>query len=82
MQTSTIRYKLHQYIDESDEKLLQLMYTLAREYKGDAEGDVSDEISNEDLLRYEERQAKRLNGTSKTHRWEEAKAIITGRKIP
>ena len=32
MQTTHIRQKLHNYVDEGDEKLLKLMYAMAGEY--------------------------------------------------
>ena len=32
METTTIRQKLHQYIDNSDEKLLKMMFAIAKEY--------------------------------------------------
>jgi hypothetical protein len=80
METSVIKHKLHQYIDESDDQLLKLMYALAREYRGEIEGDVSYEISREEILKYEERQKKRVSGASKTYNWQAAKAIITSSK--
>ena len=38
MEAISIRKKLHQYVDEGDEKLLKLMYALAKQYNEDEEG--------------------------------------------
>jgi hypothetical protein len=79
METAAIRYKLHQYIDNSDSKLLKLMYALAREYKEEGEGNIADEFNESDIERYEIRRAKRLNGESKIYDWSDAKKMITGK---
>jgi len=79
MQTTQIRQKLHQYIDNSDEKLLKLMFALAKEYNEDDDFDY--EFTTEDIKEFDERRAKRLSGESKTYNWEEAKDIITGKKM-
>jgi hypothetical protein len=79
MQTTQIRQKLHQYIDNSDEKLLKLMFALAKEYNEDDDYDY--EFTAEDIKEFDERREKRLRGESSTYSWEEAKDIITGKKI-
>lgn len=78
MQMANIRQKLHQYIDKGDEKLLKLMYAVAKEYNG--EDDFEYEFTDEEIKGFEERRAKRLSGESKTYSWQEAKNIITGKK--
>ncbi len=78
MQTANIRQKLLNYVDKGDEKLLKLMYAIAKEYNG--EDDTEYEFSDEELLVFEQRKMKRLGGESKTYSWEEAKGIITGKK--
>ena len=78
MERSNIRQKLHHYVDEGDEKLLKLMYAVAKEYND--EDDFEYEFSDEDLKVFEQRRAKLANGESKTYSWEEAKGIITGKK--
>jgi len=75
MQTIHIREKLHQYIDNSDEKLLKLMFALAKEYND--EDDLDYEFTSEDIKVFDERRKKRLNGESKTHSWVEAKSMLT-----
>jgi hypothetical protein len=77
MQTTQIRETLHQYIDNSDEKLLKLMLALAKEYNED---DIEYEFTAEDIKEFDERTNKRLNGETKPYSWEEAKDIITGKK--
>lgn len=77
MTTITIRQKLHQYVDESDERLVKLLYTLAKEYNED---DNFDNIfSEEEIREFDNRRQKRLNGESKLYSWDEAKNIITGK---
>ena len=78
METTIIREKLHQYIEKSDEKLLKLMYVLAKEYYED--DDFEYDFTEEDIKDFDERRKKRLSGESKTYTWEEAKKIITGKK--
>lgn len=78
MEVTNIRQKLHQYVDKGDEKLLKLLYAIAKEYTED--DDFEYEFSEEEIKLFEERRAKRLSGESKTYIWEDAKAIITGKK--
>ena len=74
-----MRTKLHQYIDTGDDKLLKIMYVVAKEYND--EYDDSDEYSltDTDMRQFEERRQNRLKGESKTYNWEEAKNFITGK---
>jgi hypothetical protein len=78
MQDTKIRQRLHQYVDKGDEKLLKLMYAIAKEYND--EDDFEYEFSDEELRIFEQRKAKRVSGESKTYSWENAKDIITGNK--
>lgn len=78
METISIRQKLHQYIDQGDDKLLKLMYALAKEYNED--DDSAYEFSEEEVKRFDERRSKRLSGESRTYSWQEAKEMITGKK--
>jgi len=78
MQTTQIRQKLHQYIDNSDEKLLKLMFALANEYNED--DDFEYEFTADDIREFDDRREKRLSGETKTYSWPEAKDIITGKK--
>ncbi|MDB4903334.1 MAG: hypothetical protein JWQ63_2615 [Mucilaginibacter sp.] len=78
MQTTQIRQRLHQYIDNSDEKLLKLMFALAKEYND--EDDFDYEFSAEDIKGFDERRQKRLSGESSTYSWNEAKEIIIRKK--
>lgn len=78
MQASNIRQKLHHYVDNGDEKLLKLMYVIAKEYNDD--DDYEYEFTDEELAIFQERKVKRENGESKIYSWEEAKEYITGKK--
>lgn len=78
MDPASIRQKLHQYVDKGDDKLLKLMYAVAREYNED--DDFEFQFTDEEIKLFEERSAKRLSGESKTHSWKDAKEIITGQK--
>jgi len=75
MQTTVIREKLHQYIDDGDEKLLKLLFAVAREYNDD---DFEYEFV-EDIKILDERRQKRLSGESTTHSWDEVKKAITNK---
>ncbi|MGC4037484.1 MAG: hypothetical protein QM764_16095 [Chitinophagaceae bacterium] len=76
MGSIAIKEALHNYIDTGDDRLLQMIYAIVREYN-------NSEISDEVLAEMENRTAKRKSGKSKTYKWNEAKAMITksvGRK--
>jgi len=77
METAIIRKKLHLYIDSGDEKLLKLMYALAKEYNED--DDLEYEFTKADIDEFDARRQRRLHGESKTYSWGEAKNIITGK---
>jgi hypothetical protein len=72
-----IHQKLQQYIDSGDEKLLKLMYALAKEYTG--ENDYEYEFTDNEIKIWEERR-KRLKMESKTYSWADAKDRITGKR--
>lgn len=78
MEPASLRQKLHQYVDNGDEKLLKLMYAVAREYN--EEDDFEYQFTEEEIKLFEERSAKRQNGESKTYDWKDAKEIILGKK--
>ena len=67
-----IREKLHEYVDNSDEKLLKLMYALAKEYNEEDEIEFSDE----EIKLLNERNEKLLRGESTLHTWDEVKNSI------
>jgi hypothetical protein len=78
MESGNIREKLHQYIDQGDDKLLKLMYAVAKEYNED--DDFEYQFTEEEIKLFEDRSGKRLSGESKTYSWKDAKEIITGKK--
>ena len=77
METANIRQKLYHYVEKGDEKLLKLLYALAKEYND--EDDFEYEFSQQEFEEFEQRRSKRINGESKTYSWKEAKDIITGK---
>ncbi len=77
MHPENIRHKLYQYVDKGDDKLLKLMYALAKEYAG--EDDFEYAFSDEEIKLLEDRRVKRLSGERKTYSWQEAKDIVTGK---
>lgn len=77
MHPENIRQKLYQYVDKGDDKLLKLMYALAKEYT--REDDFEYAFSDEEIKLLEDRRVKRLSGESKTYSWQEAKDIVTGK---
>ncbi len=79
MGTIEMRTKLHQYIDSGDDKLLKIMYVVAKEYNDEYDDSEEYSFSESDMRQFEERKQKRLKGESKTYDWEEAKKIITGK---
>jgi hypothetical protein len=75
MTTSAIKERLHEYIDQGDDKLIKLLFALAKEYMDD---ENHDELSDAELALLEDRRNKRLSGESKTYSWPEAKKMILG----
>lgn len=77
MENVAIKEKLKEYINTGDEKLLKLMYAVAKEYTETAdEYDVSDE----QLQEISKRRDMRVNGISKGYSWSEARKVIAGQK--
>jgi len=71
METTTIRQKLHQYIDNSDEKLLKMMFAIAKEYNEEEYFEY--EVTAKEIKILNERRQKRLSGESTIHSWEDVK---------
>ena len=57
MESGSLRQKLHQYIDQGDDKLLKLMYAVAKEYNED--DDFEYKFKEEEIKLFEERTTKR-----------------------
>lgn len=77
MENLVIKEKLQEYINSGDEKLLNLMYLVAKEYTK-AEEEYS--LTEEELAELDRRRKKRQSGESKGYSWSDAKKIITGEK--
>jgi len=78
MEATGIRKELQEYIDNGDEKLLRIMYALAKEYNKDDNADL--EIHENHINEFENRRIKRINSENKTYDWQEAKQIITDKR--
>jgi phosphoribosylanthranilate isomerase len=77
IQTATIRQKLHQYVEQGDERLMKLMYALAKEYNENEDDDYI--FKEEDIHLFDERSKKRSTGESKVYDWKEAMKMIVSK---
>lgn len=77
MENVIIREKLQEYINNGDDRLLKLMYAVAKEY---TEIEEDYELSAEQIAELDIRREKRISGESKGYSWIDAKKIITGEK--
>jgi len=76
METPQMREKLLEYINNGDEKMLEMLYEAAVGYTNDGDGYT---FTKEDIAILEQRRNARINGESEVYDWETAKAMITGR---
>jgi len=70
---SSLRDKLHQYIDVADEQKLQAIYVLL-------EDEIDYKYSLQEIEIFHERRANHLNGTSKSYTPEESITAIRQQK--
>lgn len=77
MENAVIKEELRKYIDIGDEKLLKLMYALAKEY---TEMEDEYELTNDQIEELDRIREMRISGESKGYSWSEAKKIIVGEK--
>lgn len=75
METNVIKEKLHQFVDNGDDKLLNMLYAVANEYSKEEEF----VFTSADIEAFEKRRNSRLNGESATFSWQEAKKRITAK---
>ena len=74
MSTQETKILLYDLIENSDEKLIPILYSLALEYNHQ-----HFQMTEEMLDKVHERRRKHLDGKSKSYTWEEAKEIIRSR---
>jgi hypothetical protein len=75
MSTEETKALLYKLIENSDEKLIPILYSMVLEYHNQhATG------NQEMLVELDERRRRHLAGESKSYSWEEAKKIITTKK--
>ncbi|MBL7693179.1 MAG: hypothetical protein JNM41_16415 [Flavipsychrobacter sp.] len=94
MNTPEIRTLLHEEIDQSDEKLLKMIYALVKEYNDsesvsdrrkhliEKEYNDSESVSDRRKHLIEEERAKYLRGDGRSYSWEEVKKMATGKDRP
>jgi hypothetical protein len=73
MGTAAIKEILHGYIDTGDDKLLQMIYAIVREYNNPA-------LNESEMAELESRREKRRSGQSKVHAWPAAKSSMTAKR--
>ena len=49
MNTNTIRKKIHEYVDQADERFLRLVYSMVKSEEGSSEADLFD-TTTEDMI--------------------------------
>lgn len=77
MENIIIKEELQKYIDTGEERLLKLMYAVAKEY---TETEDEYELSDEQIQELDKIREMRLSGESRGYSWGEAKKIIIGEK--
>ena len=71
MEPSSIKQKLHHYIDVADEKKLQAIYTILED---EIEGECM--YTSEEIKEFYDRRQKHLNGESKSYTVEETINLV------
>ncbi|WP_317505146.1 hypothetical protein [Flavitalea sp. BT771] len=71
MEPSSIKQKLHHYIDVADEKKLQAIYTILED---EIEGEYF--YTQDEIRMFYERRQKHLNGEGKTYTVEETLNLV------
>ena len=72
MSSIAIKEVLHNYIDSGDDKLLQMIYAIVREYNNPV-------MSEDGITELEARTTRRKSEESKTYDWPAAKDMMTGK---
>ncbi|GEO11730.1 hypothetical protein [Segetibacter aerophilus] len=71
----SIKEKLQEYINTGDDKLLKLLYAVAKEYTHN-----EDELRDDQIAELDMRRERSFSGASKGYNWTEAKKLIIGDK--
>jgi hypothetical protein len=77
MKVSVIREKLKTYVDDVDDKKVKALYALLED---EIEEGPSFGFTKEEISILDKEHALHLSGKTKSYNWEEAKAIIRGKK--
>lgn len=72
MNTTKIKEELHQYINQADDRFLQLVYAMVQADKKEEQ----ELLSQEEKEELERRMERHRTGQSKSYTWEEVKARL------
>ena len=78
MSIPDIKEKLHEYIEQGDQRLLKMIYALIREYHDEEYFDIED--SRKKLIQTE--CEKYLKGEGKSYSWKEIKNMAINKQGP
>lgn len=73
-----IKEKLHEYIEQSDDKLLKMIYALVKEYNEDEPFNLDEERKK--LIEAE--RERYLKGEGKSYSWDEVKQMAINKQRP
>ncbi len=76
MTTTTLKKKIHKYIDSTDERILHVVYTILEEHIKLKE-EEDHQLSDSDIKEFDRRWENYKKGSSKTFSLEEAKKEIS-----
>ena len=74
MTTLSVRKKVHQYVDDADENILEVVYKMLQIYLED------EEITSEQKIHINQRLKKYERGGNRLYTWEEVKRNVQKRK--
>ena len=70
MRVATLRKKVHQYLDDADEKVLEVVYQMMKRYSAES---IESNLTDEQKEELERRTELYLQGKIKTVPWEDVK---------
>lgn len=76
MTTTTLKKKIHKYIDSTDERILHVVYTILEEHIK-LKQEEEHRLSDSDIKEFDRRWESYKKGSSKTFSLEEAKKEIS-----
>jgi hypothetical protein len=73
----SLKEKLQEYINTGDDKLLKLLYAVAKEY---THNEDEYELTDDQIAELDLRRERSFSGASKGYSWTEARKVIIGDK--